>query len=408
MSTQKRLGARHVHARNCMAALATAMIVAAAPTMAQQQASARSSVPDMAGKILTVTGPIDPSQLGQTLMHEHIFIDFQRPVPTAPKFADAEDAAFYERPLTMATLHGNRYSGRRVKGSNFLGDFEESYHEVMEFKQVGGGAIVDVSEIGLGRDPKALQKMSNATGLNIVMGASYYTKDYYPPDMDARTVDELADVIIRDITVGAQDTRIRSGVIGEIGIDGGPLTPNELKVIRASARASRITGAPMSFHAGGVDEERLVSIDTVLSEGVKPEQIVMGHSGGITVNLPLVKKILAKGVYLQIDWLGVATGPAGVLGNRSDRTIAQVIVELARQGYADRIMLGHDICTKLQLKKYGGNGFSYINEYFLPVLRELGASEEDIHKFMVENPRRALTFVSPRPVKPAAAGTPTA
>ena len=299
----------------------------------------------------------------------------------------------------MSTLHANRYGGRRVKGSNFLGDFEEQYREVMEFKKAGGGAIVDVSEIGLGRDPKGLQRMSNATGLDIVMGASWYTKDYYAPDMDARTVDELADVIVRDVTVGVDGTQIRSGVIGEIGIDGGPLTPNELKVIRASARASRITGAPMSFHAGGVDDERLVTIDTVLSEGVRPEQIIMGHSGGITPNLPLVKRILAKGVYLQIDWLGVATGPAGVLGNRSDRTIAQVIVDLAKQGYADRIMLSHDICTKLQLKKYGGNGFAYINEHFLPVLRELGASEEDIHKFMVDNPRRALTFAPPRPTK---------
>ena len=389
---------RYVHARSYIAAMAMALIAAPAPAMAQEQAPSRpAAIPDLAGKILTVTGPIEPSRLGQTLMHEHIFIDFQRPIPVTPTFASAEDAKFYQQPLTMASLNGSRYGRRSVKGSNFLGDFDESYREVMEFKKAGGGAIVDVSEIGLGRDPKALLKMSNATGLDIVMGASWYTKDYYPPDMDSRTVDELADVIIRDVTVGVDGTKIRSGVIGEIGIDGGPLTPNELKVIRASARASRMTGAPVSFHAGGVDEERLVSIDTVLSEGVQPEQIIMGHSGGITPNLPLVKRILARGVYLQIDWLGVATGPAGVLGNRSDRTIAQVIVNLAKEGYADRILLSHDICTKLQLKKYGGNGFAYINEYFLPVLRELGASEEDIHKFMVDNPRRALTFAPPRP-----------
>jgi len=412
MRAQKQLQAamsRRLRTGMRVAALATAMIATAAPTIAQEQAPPRPSViPNMAGKILTVSGPIDPSQLGQTLMHEHIFIDFQRPVPRAPQFANAEDAAFYELPLSLATLYGNRYGGQRVKGSNFLGNFEEQYQEVMEFKKAGGGAIVDVSEIGLGRDPKGLQRMANATGLDIVMGASWYTKDYYAPDMDTRTVDELANVIIRDVIVGVDGTQIRSGVIGEIGIDGGPLTPNELKVIRASARASRITGAPVSFHAGGVDDERLVSIDTVLSEGVAPEQIIMGHSGGITPNLPLVKRILAKGVYLQIDWLGVATGPAGVLGNRSDRTIAQVIVDLAKQGYADRILLSHDICTKLQLKKYGGNGFAYINEYFLPVLRELGASEADIHKFMVENPRRALTFAPPRPAKDSAANKPAA
>ncbi|MCC6316637.1 MAG: aryldialkylphosphatase [Gemmatimonadaceae bacterium] len=379
--------------------MAAAVVVAAAgadAVSAQGSATAPARIPNLAGKIQTVTGPIDPSRLGPTLMHEHIFIDFQRPVPVVPRFANAEDAELYEQPLTMETLSRTRY-GRGVKGSNFLGDFDESYHEVMEFKKAGGGAIVDVSEIGLGRDPKALRQMANATGLDIVMGASWYTKSYHPLDMDQRSVDDLAAVIVRDITVGVDGTGIRSGVIGEIGIDGGPLTPNEMKVIRASARAARITGAPMSFHAGGVDDERLTSIDISLSEGVDPSQIIMGHSGGITPNFSLVKRILEKGVYLQIDWLGVITGPAGVLGNRSDRTIASVIVELVRLGYADRILLSHDICTKPQLKTYGGTGFAYISEYFLPELRRQGLSEEVINKFMVDNPRRALTFVAPRP-----------
>lgn len=204
-------------------------------------------------------------------------------------------------------------------------------------------------------------------------------------------------MIVHDVTVGVDGTGVRSGVIGEIGIDGGPLTPNELKVIRASARAARITGAPMTFHAGGVNEERLTTIDTSLSEGVKPTQIIMGHSGALTPNMPLVKRILAKGVYFQIDWLGVANGPDGVLGNRSDHTIAQAIVEIIKLGYADRLLLSHDICTKPQLKTYGGTGFSYILEYFVPELRRLGVSEVDIHKMLVDNPRRALTFVAPRP-----------
>jgi phosphotriesterase-related protein len=354
------------------------------------------AIPNLAGKVQTVLGPVDPAEIGPALMHEHIFINFQKPMPEPRRFANAEEAAAYEQPITLANLHRVRYGGD-VRGRDFLGDFDEMYQEVMEFRKFGGRTIVDVSEIGLGRDPAALTRMSHATGLSIVMGASWYTKNYYPPDMDQRTVDELADVIVRDVTVGVDGTGIRSGVIGEIGIDGGPLTPNELKVIRASARASRITGAPMTFHAGGVNEERLVSIDASLAEGVKPEQIIMGHSGALTPNMPLVRRILAKGVYLQIDWLGVITGPDGVLGNRSDRTIAAAIVELVREGYGDRLLLGHDICTKPQLKKYGGGGFSYISEYFLPELRRQGLSAAAIHKIMVENPRRALTFKAPRP-----------
>lgn len=383
-------------------ALLTAIIAITAPCTTHAQLGVQSGastampsrIPNLAGKVLTVRGPVDPSEIGQTLMHEHIFIDFQSPRPRAQRFSSPEEEAAFNQPISMSNLNRLRY-GRGVAGSSFLGDFDEMRDEVMEFKKAGGGAIVDVSSIGLGRDPQGLFRMSNETGLAVIMGASWYIKQYHPLDMDTRTVEQLADSIVRDVTVGVQGTNIRSGVIGEIGIDGGPLTPNELKVIRASARAARITGAPMTFHAGGVNEERLTTIATALAEGVKPDQIIMGHSGALTPNMPLVKRILATGVYFQIDWLGVITGPAGIMGNRSDHTIAQAIVEIIKLGYEDRILLSHDICTKYQLKKYGGTGFAYINEYFLPDLRRLGVSEEIIHKIMVDNPRRALTFKTP-------------
>lgn len=381
----------------CLAAALSLMAVAT--LSAQRPPTARPPVPNLAGKVLTVLGPVDPSVLGPTLMHEHIFIEFQNPqsrtrrtsVPTAPPPA-LEDS------ITLEDAYTIRYSfGGGPRGTSFLGDFDEMYREVMAFKMAGGGTIVDVSSIGLGRDPVALSHMARATGLNIVMGASWYIKRYHPLDMDTRTVEQLTDSIVHDVTVGVNGTGIRSGVIGEIGIDGGPLTANELKVIRASARAARITGAPMTFHAGGVNEERLVTIETSLSEGVRPEQIIMGHSGALTPNMPLVKKILAKGVYFQIDWLGVITGPDGIFGNRSDHTIAEAIVEIIRLGYADRILLSHDICTKAQLQTYGGTGFAYVSEYFIPELRRLGVSEENLRKIMIDNPRRALTFTTPRP-----------
>ncbi len=357
-------------------------------------ASAQRQVPNLAGKVLTVLGPVDPSTIGPTLMHEHIFINFQSPRPRPQR---GNVSGPFEDPLTLDNAYAVRYGRGGARGTDFLGNFDVMYKEVMDYKTFGGQAIVDVSSIGLGRDPMGLVRMANATGLSIVMGASWYTKQYHPLDMDQRTVEQLTDEIVRDVTVGVQGTTVRSGIIGEIGIDGGPLTPNELKVIRASARAGRITGAPITFHAGGVNEERLTTIETSLSEGITPQQIIMGHSGALTPNMPLLRRMFEKGVYIQIDWLGVATGPDGILGNRSDRTIASAIVEMIRWGYADRILLSHDICTKPQLKEYGGTGFSYILEYFVPELRRQGVSEENIRRIVVENPRRALTFRAPKP-----------
>jgi phosphotriesterase-related protein len=79
----------------------------------------------------------------------------------------------------------------------------------------------------------------------------------------------------------------------------------------------------------------------------------------------------------------------------ADSDVARGIVEMIKAGYTDRILLSQDVCTKLQLKSYGGSGYSYIVEYFLPYLKRLGVTDAQIHTIMVENPRRVLTFVAP-------------
>jgi phosphotriesterase-related protein len=281
------------------------------------------------------------------------------------------------------------------KSNGIIGNFDEVLAEVMEFKKRGGGAIVDVSSIGLGRDPKALFRLSNASGLNIIMGASWYVNDYHPAYMSQKSVDELADMVVRDIVVGVDGTNIRSGVIGEIGVacGKGQMTESELKSTRASARASRITGAPMSFHCGGYREEKFKILDIVESEGVKLSSVIMGHSNSSTLDLEFMKRLLARGVYVEFDYLGAP----GWMDEHYDGQVVRGMVEMIKMGFADRILLSHDVCTKVQLKKYGGMGYSFVSDHFLAVLREMGVSEEDIHKVMVDNPAKAFAFVAPKP-----------
>jgi phosphotriesterase-related protein len=236
--------------------------------------------------------------------------------------------------------------------------------------------------------------MSHATGLQIVMGAGWYQKQFHPADMDRRTVEELTDVIVRDITQGAEGTTVRSGVIGEVGVNGDPLTENEMKSIRAAARASRITGAAVTFHRGGLGEEKFTVLDAMAAEGADLSRVIMGHSNSIATDLPFMKRLLERGVFIQFDTLGRARSG---LGGVHDYKVAQGVAELVKAGYADRVLLSQDVCTKAHQKAYGGFGFSYIQEHFLPALRQLGVSEADIQKFMVDNPRRALTFAAPRP-----------
>ena len=355
-------------------------------------------IPNLAGKVLTVRGPVDPASLGETLMHEHIFIDFQEPAPVVRKKATEVGRSL--RPLSWATLDSIR-AGQASLDNGMLVDFEESLAEVMEFKRRGGGTIVDVSNFGLGRDPDALLQVSQASDLNVVMGAGWYAKEFHPLNMDRLTVEEMTRTIVRDIVIGAEGTNVRSGIIGEVGIGGHPLTDNELKSVRASARAARLTGAPISFHVGGYREEKFRVLDVVESEGVNLRNVVMGHSNSLAVDIPFARRLLARGVFIEFDYLGAPGSPGGYLSDRNDFKVARGIAQLVKEGFADRIVLSHDVCQKIQLKKYGGAGYFYIHDYFLPALKRMGVSEADIDLMMVQNPRRALTFVAPQPRLPA-------
>jgi phosphotriesterase-related protein len=357
-----------------------------------------------AGKVITVNGPIDPGQLGQTITHEHIFIVFTTPDDTDARWqaagrikpVGATAVGLYNAPLTMDILSAVTM-GMANRENWLLTDERVAIEEVLEFKRRGGGTIVDTTSIGLQRDPLALRRVANASGLNIVMGASWYRKGWHnTQELDARSIDSLAEEIVRDITVGVGETGIRSGIIGEVGTEGNPLIPNEIKIIQASGRASRMTGAAVTLHTSALLKEQPKILDMLAAEGADLGRVVVGHSNPIANDLPFMKRLLDRGVYIQFDTLGRTPT---VRSRTTDTDVADGIMQLIKAGYTDRILLSQDVCTRIQWKAYGGTGFSFIQEQFLPYLKLLGATDAQISTIMVENPKRVLTIVAPGTTK---------
>ena len=204
-------------------------------------------VSSFAGKAQTVLGLIEGNELGITLPHEHLFIDHAKANFHEPDVA-SERALSY-KPVSLGILSWLRYHLTANLDNLRLLDEQEAIDEAMLFKKAGGNTIVDLTNIGSGRDPKALARVSRATSLNIIMGSGYYMEASHPPDMSEKTEGEIAEEIVRDITVGVHDSGIRAGIIGEIGCSW-PLQENEKKVLRATARAQQITGAPLNVHPG--------------------------------------------------------------------------------------------------------------------------------------------------------------
>lgn len=352
-------------------------------------------IPERTGLVQTVLGPVDPAELGPTLMHEHIFLDIRRPAHTPNPRTGEWDAAG-DAPLELATLAAAR-RGRVSAENDILGDEALMLAEVSDFVQQGGGTMVEVTPSGVGRDPRALARLSRASGLHLVMGAGWYQKDLHPAGFADRSVEELTAEIVADLVLGAEGTGVRAGIIGEVGAEGAPVHPDELRSVRAAGRAAALTGAPLTLHMGGMGEEKLRVLDILEAEGADPAAVVFGHAGTIADDMGLARRLLARGVSVEADFLGTTGSPWGTLFPFTDRSVARGFAELVADGWEAQLVLGGDVCQRVQLRRYGGHGYGYIVDHFLPTLAEFGVPEEALSRIMIDNPRRILAFRAPGP-----------
>jgi len=347
---------------------------------------------ELTGKVQTVLGPIAPEDLGITLPHEHLVSDgscwFVDP-------SEATEKAMVHHPVTLDILWWLRYHLFQNMDDLLLLDEQEATEEAVRFRLAGGNSIVELSNIGLGRDPAALARISRATGLNVIMGSGYYLAVSHGPEMDAKTEEEIADEIVRDIMVGVGNSGIRSGIIGEIGCSW-PLTDNERKSLRAAARAQQSTGAALNVHPGQGEEAAMEIVKILGDAGADLTRTIIDHIDR-AVRKPENRIELAKtGCYLEYDLFGrEGYYPIHhrVIDLPNDAQRINEIIELINKGYLGQILISQDIWNKTQRCAYGGWGYAHILRDTLPVMRVKGVTEEQIHMIMVENPRRLLSFV---------------
>ena len=174
------------------------------------------------GFVQTVLGPISPSELGPTTTHEHIYIDFSfmyRPAEDSPSQEKADADIALEN---FGWIRRNYYSNR---ANLQLMDLETSIKEIKMYRELGGGAIVDATTIGIGRNPEALARISRESEVHIIMGAGFYVDNVHPEGMDESNVEDLAIQITSEISEGVDGTGIKAGIIGEVGCTW-PLTTN--------------------------------------------------------------------------------------------------------------------------------------------------------------------------------------
>lgn len=315
---------------------------------------------DSDGLVTTVTGPIAAGMLGPTLIHEHLCCDL------------------------------SRFSG---KTDNMLTDTELIAAEMRFFIAAGGRSIVEVTPDGIGRNPSALRKISESSGVQIVSGIAFYDEATYPDWLRRAKIGEIADYILRQIEDG-QDG-VRAGLIGELMSHNEP-APNpsgyrlhelEQRVFKAAALVQKRTGLAITTHAS-LGRAGHAQLDALEAGGANLGKVAIGHCDAhwhvdAQNDLNYYLPILRRGAFCQFDLIGWSElAPDDI---RADR-----IAALVGLGYERQILLATDTCRSSQLYANGGRSYDFLWQSFLPRLRDRGISDRQIHSMLVETPRRLL------------------
>jgi phosphotriesterase-related protein len=315
--------------------------------------------------IPTAAGDIDSSELGRTLVHEHVFV------------------------------LGEEYRNNYQDDWDEKAKIDEAVADLNHLKSLGIDSIFDPTVLGLGRYIPRIQAIAAQTPLNIVVATGLYTFNDVPhqfhytgPGLLFDQPEPLTELFVKDLTQGIADTGVRAAFL-KCAIDEPGLTPGVERVLRAVAQASVQTGAPITVHTHAASESGLVAQKVFADEGVDLAKLIIGHSGDSS-DLNYLTGLADAGSYLGMDRFGL--DPFLPFAER-----VKTVVELVRRGYAERVVISQDASCFIDFFDPAAKralvpnwNYHHISDDVLPALRDAGVTEDEIDTILVKNPRRYL------------------
>lgn len=319
-------------------------------------------------QVETARGPVDTADLGQTLMHEHVFVLTADVQQNYPAEWGSEDDRVADAVGRLRSLHG-----------------------------LGIRTIVDPTVVGLGRYVPRIERIAAQIDINIVVATGIYTYGDVPfyfqhrgPALDAvvgqPVPDPMVDMFVEDITHGIAGTGVKAGLL-KCAIDHQGMTPGVERVMRAVAETHARTGTPVTVHTHPASEQGL-QVQRVLCDegGVDPARVVLGHSGD-TTDVDHLSQLAEAGFVLGMDRFGINL-------ETTFEARADTVVEMCRRGFAGSMVLSQDASCYIDWIDPSVMPFlpqwhyEHISTEVVPYLLDHGVSQQQIDQMLVENPRR--------------------
>lgn len=259
-----------------------------------------------------------------------------------------------------------------------LNCFDETVSEYKKLYSKGVRNIVDLTNMDMRRNPEYVQQVSELSKINIVQATGFYQDKFLPEFVTSATIEELTDFMVNEIENGIAETSIKAQLIGEIGTSKNHMTERERKIFIAAVLTQKHCNVPISTHTtlGTFGHEQ---VNFFKEHGADLNKVVIGHVD-LTGNSDYILKMLDQGVYVEFDTIGKEN-------YQPDLLRIEMLKEIEKRGYQDKVFLSMDITRKSNLAYRGGIGYSYLLDTFVPLALENGLSENFIDKMLRDNPR---------------------
>jgi phosphotriesterase-related protein len=301
----------------------------------------------------TARGPVATSELGPTLMHEHIVTRSPGVQENWPHLWDRK-AILDLAERKLADLHAR-----------------------------GIRTIVDLTTVDLGRDIGLVAEVAKRSRVHVIVA----TGVWWMPQrwFTSHGIDEAAALFVRDITQGIGGSGIKAAII-KCATDTAGVTPVIESVLRACARAQKATGVPISTHTWAAGRVGLLQQAIFAQEGVDLARVIIGHSGD-SDDLAYLRGLMERGSTIGMDRFGLEHFLP------TEKRV-EVLARLCAEGYAGKMVLSHDAnCWSDMLSEEDKRRtrprwhYTHISDDILPALRKAGVTEDQIEQMLVRNPR---------------------